>query len=79
VWGFGDPSVEPGALIVPGSLSQSYLWGRLNGTVPGTRMPLANQPLSESEFRALACWIEGVDPKNASVDDPIDYASCTFR
>ncbi|QQR89399.1 MAG: hypothetical protein IPJ88_14510 [Myxococcales bacterium] len=47
--------------------------------VPGTRMPLANQPLSISEMLALMCWIEGLNPESPDVTlgAPINYATCT--
>ena len=66
-------------VIAPGSLTRSYLWGRVTGTVPGTRMPLANQALSNDEYVAVACFIEGLD-RGAGVldDDVIDYDGCAF-
>jgi hypothetical protein len=79
IWGASDANVHHGAVIEPGSLEQSYLWGRITGTVPGTRMPLANKPLSNAEYVALACWIEGLDGHNATnADATIDYQSCAF-
>src|SRR5436305_661422 len=62
VWGADDPNAVKGALVTPKDLGSSYLWGRITGSVPGTRMPLANQPLSNAEYTAIACWIEGLDP-----------------
>jgi hypothetical protein len=53
--------------------------GRVTGTVPGTRMPLANAPLSDAEYVALACWIEtlaGTPWPRAG--DLIDYDECIF-
>lgn len=74
-----DEPERSGALIYPGSLEKSYLWGRLTGTVPGSRMPLANQPLSNAEYVALACWIELLDPDGEpSALDTIDYDACNF-
>jgi hypothetical protein len=79
VWGADDPHVAKGALISPANRANSYLWGRITATVPGTRMPLANKPLSNSEYVALACWIEGIDPRAAlGVEDAIDYDGCAF-
>ena len=53
-------------------------------TVPGFRMPLANQPLSFDEYIALACWIQGLPPEagpaaaDRAGDAPIDYDACAF-
>lgn len=78
VYGADEPE-RSGALIYPGSLERSYWWGRLTGTVPGSRMPLANQPLSNAEYVALACWIEQLDPDGEpSALDTIDYDRCEF-
>jgi hypothetical protein len=78
VYGADDPNAA-GALIVPGSPAKSYLFGRITGSVPGTRMPLANQPLSNAEYAAIACFIEGLDPDgDASALDEIDYDRCLF-
>jgi hypothetical protein len=72
-------SAGTGALIVPGSLEKSYLWGRITGSVPGTRMPLANQALSPAEYVAIACLIEGVDPDGEpSAFDEINYDDCEY-
>ncbi len=74
----------PTELMVPGSPETSYLVGRMRGeilgaTIPGTLMPLANQPLDVSEMLALYCFIvalkPGVRPDLAS---RIDYASCPY-
>src|SRR5262249_36777370 len=79
VWGADDPSVLRGGLIQPRDLATSYLWGRITGTVPGTRMRLVNQPLSSSEYVAIACWIEGLDPANSpNPEDAIAYDTCSF-
>lgn len=66
-----------GALVVPGSVEQSYLWGRITGTVPGTRMPLANAPLTNAAYAAIACWIEGLSDAPKATD-PIDYDGCAY-
>lgn len=63
--------------ITPGHPEKSYLIGRITGTVKGSRMPLANQPLSEPEYVALFCWIEGTS-SHPSPDDRIDYDGCRF-
>lgn len=65
------------ALIAPGDPDSSYLLGRVLGNVPGTPMPLANQPLSSAEMIALVCWIEGLDAEGANdVYAAIDYDGC---
>lgn len=64
-----------GALIVPGELERSYLLLRMLGVVPGTPMPLANQPLDDKEWLALMCWIETLSD-TPSVMDVIDYDGC---
>ena len=79
-WGGTEASIEPGALIWAGDLDKSYLWGRITGKVPGTRMPLANGPVTNPQYIALACWIEGLDPdisQNLALD-AIRYDQCQF-
>jgi len=75
---------DPVSLLVPGDPETSYLVGRVRGVmegedVPGTRMPLANQPLDTTELLALYCFIEGL-PGGAPdrLDGPIDYQHCTY-
>lgn len=63
-------------LIEPGDPQTSYLLGRLLGQVPGTPMPLANQPLSSAEVLALTCWIEGLAGEEPDVYGAIDYDGC---
>ncbi|HRE90308.1 MAG TPA: hypothetical protein PK095_14335 [Myxococcota bacterium] len=80
---FGARIGDPIALMVPGSPEESYLIGRLRGTlegedVPGTLMPLANQPLSNAEMLALFCFIEGLSDTPSRLDVPIDYVACTY-
>lgn len=81
----GDPNqdgvfggtADPFRLIVPGDPARSYLLQRLQGSVPGSPMPLANEPLSSAEIVALACWIEGItDPAAVAVEAAIDYDDC---
>ena len=68
-----------GVVTFPGSLDDSYMWQRITGQVPGSRMPLANAPLTEPAYVAIACWIEGLKPGvTPSPDDPIDYTDCQF-
>lgn len=78
ILGAVDESVEPGAVVFPGSLARSYLWGRITETVPGSRMPLANTPLTLPDYVAIACWIEGLRAADAQPEDPIDYDGCSF-
>ncbi|HVO30187.1 MAG TPA: hypothetical protein VMV18_05610 [bacterium] len=81
VWGAETPAIAAAsaAEFYPGSLERSYMWGRITRTVPGTRMPLANAPITEPGYVAIACWIEGL--QGGGVDqpeDPIDYTHCQF-
>ena len=80
----GDPNgngvfgAEDGwAEVTPGKPEKSYLWARVTGTVPGTRMPLANQSLSNPEYVAIACWIETLG-RTATVTEKIDYDECWY-
>jgi len=82
---FGSREGDAVALLVPGDPETSYLVARIRGTmegqdVPGTRMPLANQPLSNAEMLALYCFIEGLPSTGAPsrLDGPIDYARCSY-
>lgn len=76
---FGSSMPDAMRQIAPGDPWNSYLLQRLQGTVPGSPMPLANQPLSASEIVAIACWIEGAgDPSGAEVDSAIDYDNCLY-
>lgn len=77
-WG-GDNGLVNGAIFYPGDPSKSYLWGRITGEVPGMRMPLANAPITNPAYVAIACWIEGL-PTDGSGDpeDIIDYNGCAF-
>jgi hypothetical protein len=57
---YGAREARPVSLLVPGDPEQSYLIARLRGfmmedEVPGSRMPLANQPLSTTKMLALFC------------------------
>lgn len=89
----GDPNMngvygarvgDPVAMIVPGDPETSYLVARVRGLmegaeVPGTRMPLANQPLSTSEMLALFCFIEGLPGgAPARLDGAIDFRDCSY-
>lgn len=83
----GDPnrngtfgaSDDPYRLLLPGDPWKSYLLQRLQGNVPGSPMPLANQPLSSPEIIAIACWIEGATDEEAmSPYASIDYDGCDY-
>lgn len=74
----------PVQLIVPGDPETSYLVARMRGhmegeSVPGTRMPLANQPLDVPEMIALFCFIEGL-PSDGQVNlaSDISYENCSY-
>lgn len=73
VYGAEDAWAE----IHPGRPEKSYLWARITGTVPGTRMPLANQALSNPEYVAIACWIETIG-RSPRADQAIDYEGCRY-
>ncbi|MGD8863462.1 MAG: hypothetical protein PVI30_25835 [Myxococcales bacterium] len=82
---FGARQGDPVALLEPGRPEESYLIARLRGemmgeTVPGSRMPLANQPLSIAEMLALFCFVEGLpdDASAVNLASPIDYAGCSY-
>jgi hypothetical protein len=75
----------PISLITAGDPETSYIIGRLRGhmegtPVPGTRMPLANEPFSVAEMLALFCFVEGLDPAVSTTNlfDPIDYNGCSY-
>jgi hypothetical protein len=72
-------SEEPYRMLVPGDPWTSYLLQRLQGNVPGSPMPLANQPLSSAEIIAIACWIEGAaTPGGDGPYAEIDYDDCAY-
>jgi hypothetical protein len=82
---YGARDSRPVSLLEPQNPEESYLIGRLRGTmqgeeIPGSRMPLANQPLSISEMLALYCFVEGLsdsdNPPEGSA--PIDYENCSY-
>jgi len=82
---FGARQQPPVHLLEPGDPEQSYLIARLRGVmlgedIPGSRMPLANPPLTIAEMLALFCLVEGF-PTNSSDADlarAIDYAGCSY-
>lgn len=65
------------AEVVRGAPERSYLVARVLGSVPGTRMPLANQPISNAEYVALICWIETLD-SNPLPEQRINYDACKY-
>jgi hypothetical protein len=84
---FGARQALPVPLLRPGKPEESYLIGRLRGVmfggaVPGSRMPLANQPLSVPEMLALFCFVEGLGPAataaTVNLASAIDYARCSY-
>lgn len=76
---FGADGDEHFTEIKAGDPWGSYLLQRLQGNVPGSPMPLANQPLSAAEVVAIACWIEGTDqPEGEGPHATIDYDGCAY-
>jgi hypothetical protein len=82
---FGARKAAPIRMLMPGKPEESYLIARLRGTikgdkVPGSRMPLANQPLTIPEMLALFCFVEGLPPLGQTPDLtwPIDYKNCSY-
>ena len=79
IFGANSDTVTRGAMVTPGSVEMSYLWGRLTADVPGTRMPLANAPLDNAAYAAIACWIESLeDGETPNALDRIDYDGCAY-
>lgn len=72
----GSEASDRAAMIEPGDRERSYLWRRLLGDVPGSRMPLANGPVTNPQLIALGCWIEGLGGVDGS--GWIDYEACSF-
>ncbi|WP_224248327.1 hypothetical protein [Hyalangium gracile] len=82
---FGAREGQSVPLINPGKPEESYLVARMRGhmqgdPIPGTRMPLANQPPSVTDMLAIMCWIEGLDPnaKAWNLSSSINYAGCSY-
>lgn len=83
---FGARDTTPLHLLKAGDPEGSYLIGRVRGElkgqpIPGTRMPLANQPLSVPEMLALYCFIEGLPQQLDGEFDmlsPINYEECSW-
>lgn len=82
---FGSHEGEPAQLLVPGDPEGSYLIARLRGEMhgeplPGSRMPLANSPLTIAEMLGLFCLVEGFPDGGGDefLTSPIDYNRCSF-
>lgn len=82
---FGAHEGPPVSMLEPGDPIGSYLIGRMRGEmhgeqVPGSRMPLANPPLTVDEMLALFCLVEGFPAggDSAMLSGPIDYNACSF-
>lgn len=82
---FGARDSDPIHMLEAGSPEDSYLIARLRGVmhgedVPGSRMPLANQPLNIAEMLALFCLVETIpaDPTEADLARGVDYANCSY-
>jgi len=73
------------SMLVPGRPEDSYLIARIRGEmhddpIPGSRMPLANPPLTIAEMLGLYCLVEGW-PDEADqnyLSSPIDYRNCSY-
>lgn len=81
---FGADESTVVKMIEPGNPEESYLIARVRGemlgeSVPGSRMPLANQPLDISEMLALFCFVEGI-PSDTMIDlaSPVNYKECSY-
>lgn len=84
----GSHMGTPVSMLEPGDPFASYLIGRMRGVihgadgtpVPGSRMPLANPPLTVDEMLALFCLVEGFPEggDGATLSGPIDYNACSF-
>lgn len=74
----------PVSLLRRGDPETSYLIARMRGhmqgePIPGTRMPLANPPLTQVEMLALFCFVEGLPSEGpVDLDNKISYGSCNF-
>lgn len=82
---FGSHESPPASMLEPGDPIGSYLIGRMRGemhgdSVPGSRMPLANPPLTIDEMLALFCLVEGfpAEGDTSMLSGPIDYNGCSF-
>jgi hypothetical protein len=82
---FGAHEGLPVSMLEPGDPIGSYLIARMRGemhgeAVPGSRMPLANAPLTIDEMLALFCLVEGFPAggDTAMLSGPIDYNACSF-
>jgi hypothetical protein len=83
---YGARDATTYSLLRAGAPEQSYLIGRLRGDlkgvkIPGTRMPLANQPLSIADMLGLYCFVQGLPTQSGAVydlDSTIDYKNCPW-
>ncbi len=82
---FGSDEGTPIPMIAPGDPEGSYLVGRMRGemhgeSVPGSRMPLANQPLDIPDMLALFCFIEGLpaDGSDPDMSAPVNFKDCSY-
>jgi hypothetical protein len=83
---FGAREATPLSMLKSGDPERSYLIGRLRGElsgqpIPGTRMPLANEPLTIPDMLGLFCFVEGLPDTLDGVYDlssPINYQDCSW-
>jgi hypothetical protein len=73
------------SMLTPSRPEESYLIARVRGymqgaPIPGTRMPLANQPPNVTDLLALYCFVEQLPPdaKAPDISGPIDYNNCSY-
>lgn len=84
--GISGAKLGPSAqMLQAGAPDKSYLIARVRGEmqghkIPGSRMPLANQPLTIPEMLALYCFVEGYDEvdRRTNLAAPIDYRNCSY-
>jgi hypothetical protein len=83
---FGAREAAPLNMLKAGDPEASYMIGRLRGElkgerIPGTRMPLANEPLTIADMLALFCLVESIPVERTGLYDletPINYEECSW-
>src|SRR5690606_13950263 len=83
---FGAREAAPLSLLKAGDPEGSYLLGGWRGelkgqSIPRTRMPLANEPLTIVDMLALFCLVESIPKERVGLYDletPINYEDCSW-